>query len=208
MNAAATAVRCTPQARVTRSLLGYGIVAGPFYVAVSMVQGLTKDGFDFGRHAWSMMANGPYGWIQTANLILTGLMVVAFAAGLRRAGAGRVSWPVGAFGVGMVGGGVFPADPGFGFPAGTPDGPGAISVDGVLHFAVGGVGFLCLIVAAFLLARRFAPALTRIVAVVFLIGWGCVAAGGGAVWANLAFTASIIVVWGWLTAFAVHEYRR
>jgi hypothetical protein len=60
----------------------------------------------------------------------------------------------------------------------------------------------------FLLARRFAPAFSRVTAVAFLVGFGCVAAGGGATWANLTFTAAIILVFGWVSALAVAEYRR
>ncbi|MEN3309228.1 MAG: hypothetical protein V7603_5430, partial [Micromonosporaceae bacterium] len=42
---------CDPAARITRSLLGYGVIAGPGYVVVSLVQALTRDGFDLRRHA-------------------------------------------------------------------------------------------------------------------------------------------------------------
>lgn len=212
MNATATTApvaRCTPEKAVTRSLLGYGMLAGPLYVGVSVGQGILRDGFDFGRHAWSMLANGSHGWIQSANLVLTGLMVVAFAVGLRRNGAGTAAASlVGMFGIGMVGGGIFRADPGLGFPEGAPEGAAEMSLHGMLHFVTGGVGFVCLAVAMFLLAGRFAPRTSRIVAAVFLAGFGCVAAGGGAVWATLAFTGGIILVWGWMTALAVAEYRR
>ena len=75
---------CTPQQRGTRSMLGYGVVAGPFYVAVSLAQAAVRDGFDLTRHEWSLLANGPGGWIQITNLILTGLMVAAAAYGYRR----------------------------------------------------------------------------------------------------------------------------
>jgi hypothetical membrane protein len=80
-----TTTACHPATATTRSLLGYGVVAGVVYVGVSLAQAATREGFDITRHAWSLLANGPYGWIQTANLALTGLMVLAFAAGLRRA---------------------------------------------------------------------------------------------------------------------------
>src|SRR5829696_4658428 len=76
---------CDPATRVTRSLLGYGVLAGPFYVTVSLAQGLSRPGFDLSRHEWSLLANGPHGWIQITNLALTGAMVLAFAVGLRRA---------------------------------------------------------------------------------------------------------------------------
>lgn len=63
---------CDPADRVTRSLLGYGIIAGPFYVAVSLAQALTRDGSDLTRHQWSLLANGDLGWIQVANFVVTG----------------------------------------------------------------------------------------------------------------------------------------
>src|SRR6476646_11352837 len=78
---------------VTRSLLGWGVVAGPFYVVVSLAQALTRDGFDLTRHQWSLLENGDLGWVQVANFVLTGLMVTAYAVGQARAlgalGSGR-----------------------------------------------------------------------------------------------------------------------
>ena len=71
-------------AAVTRSLLGCGVLAGPFYLAVSLIQALLRDGFDLARHPLSLLANGPGGWVQTANFVLTGLMVLAAAVGFGR----------------------------------------------------------------------------------------------------------------------------
>ena len=68
----------------TRSLLRCGIIAGPFYLALGLGQAFLRDGFDFARHPLSVLANGPGGWVQTANFILTGLMVIAAAVGFRR----------------------------------------------------------------------------------------------------------------------------
>src|SRR5215213_2774133 len=110
----------TPAQRVTRSLLGYGIIAGPIYVTTSVVQALAHDGFDLSRHAWSQLAAGPQGWIQMANLILTGAMVIAFAVGLRRWGPSR--WAprlITTFGLGLVAAGQLVADPGLGYPVGV-----------------------------------------------------------------------------------------
>jgi len=83
--AAASGTACDPATRVTRSLLGYGVIAGPVYVTVSLAQVFTRRGFDPLRHEWSLLANGHLGWIQIANFVLSGLMMVAAAAGLRRA---------------------------------------------------------------------------------------------------------------------------
>src|SRR5687767_5465318 len=76
---------CTPAGRITKSLLGYGVIAGPLYVVVSLAQALTRDGFDLSRHAWSLLANGDLGWLQIANFVVAGAMTVAGAVGLRRA---------------------------------------------------------------------------------------------------------------------------
>src|SRR3954454_21491086 len=73
---------CEPTARVTRSLLGWGVIAGPFYVVVALAQALTREGFELTKHSWSLLANGDLGWIQITNFIATGLMVVAAAVGL------------------------------------------------------------------------------------------------------------------------------
>jgi hypothetical protein len=58
-------------AAVTRSLLGYGVLAGACYPVVGLAQARTLDGFDLTRHDLSLLANGPYGWIQSANFVLT-----------------------------------------------------------------------------------------------------------------------------------------
>ena len=68
----------------TAALLAAGVVAGPLYVGVSLAQALTRPGFDLTRHPWSALANGDLGWIQVTNLIVTGVLVIAFAVGLRR----------------------------------------------------------------------------------------------------------------------------
>ena len=68
-------------AAVTRSLLGYGVLAGPFYLALGVAQGLIRDGFSFARHPLSVLANGPGGWVQSANLAVSALMVLAAVVG-------------------------------------------------------------------------------------------------------------------------------
>jgi hypothetical membrane protein len=211
---------CTPEQRVTKSLLGYGVIAGPVYIATALIQAFTRHGFDLGRHEWSLLANGEHGWIQVANFVLTGLMVVAFAVGLRRAltpGTGARWAPrlIAAFGVSLVAAGIFRADPALGFPVGTPDGATAVSWHGMLHFIAGALGFSCLAIACFVIARRYAAegrrgwaAGSRATGVVFLAGFAMVASSGGSRVGNLAFTAAVILVWAWMTSVAVQRYRQ
>jgi len=50
---------------------------------------------------------------------------------------------------------VFRADPSLGFPPGTPPGRSDVSWHGLLHVASASIGFACLIIACFVMARRF-----------------------------------------------------
>jgi hypothetical protein len=209
-------------AAITRSLLGYGVLVGPFYVVVGLVQALTRDGFDLARHDLSLLANGAWGWIQIANLVLSGLMVIAAAAGMGRAlrvlggGPGSVWGPrlVAVYGVGLVGAGVFVADPMNGFPPGTPDGPpAAVTVGGIGHLVFGGIGFLALVVACFVLARayRARPATawsSRVAGVVFLLGFLGIASGSASPAVVLGFWVGLLVAWAWLAAVSLDLYRR
>jgi hypothetical protein len=207
-------------ASVTRSLLGYGVLAGAFYLVVGLAQALTRDGFDLTRHDLSLLANGPYGWIQITNLILTGLMVIAAAVGVRRAmrPGPAASWGPGllaGYGVGLVGAGVFVADPAYGFPPGTPDGPPAtVSTAGLLHLVAAGVGFACLVAACFVLAHRLARRgragwawYSRATGLVFLAGFVGIASGSDSAAVVLGFWLTVVVAWAWLAALSVHLYR-
>jgi hypothetical membrane protein len=211
------AQQCSPDTRVTRSLLGYGVIAGPFYVTVSLAQALTRDGFQLDRHSWSLLENGSLGWIQITNFLLTGLMTVAAAAGLRRAmtsGRGRTWAPllIAVYGAGMVGAGIFIADPAQGFPTGTPE-ITTMSWHGMLHFLVGGIGFLCLTAACLVLGSRFARAgrtglawFSRITGVAFLASFAGIASGSHGP-TTPAFVAAVLLVWTWLATVSIHFYR-
>jgi len=205
--------------RVTKSLLGYGVLAGPFYVVVSLAQALTRDGFELTRHAWSLLSNGGLGWIQITNFVLTGLMVIAAAVGLHRALAGGpgsrwVPRLVGVYGASLVAAGALRADPAMGFPAGTPEGPGTVSWHGIGHLLAGTVGFLCVIAAGFVLARRFARAgergwalYSRGSAVLFLAAFAGIASGTGAPALTLGFIAGVVIIWAWLATVSIRLYR-
>jgi hypothetical membrane protein len=209
--------QCAPAARVTRSLLGYGVIAGPFYVAVSLAQALTRDGFRLDKHAWSLLENGNLGWIQITNFILTGLMTVAAAVGLRRAmaaGRGRRWAPllIAAYGTSMVGAGIFTADPAQGFPVGTPE-ITTVSWHGMVHFLVGGIGFLCLVAACLVLGSRFARAgrtalarFSRVTGIAFLAAFAGIASGSHGP-TTPVFVAAVLLVWAWLATVSLHFYR-
>jgi hypothetical protein len=202
----------------TRALLRWGVVVGPFYLAVGLIQALVRDGFDFGRHPLSLLSNGPGGWVQTANFLLSGLMVVAAAIGFARVlrpHTRAASWILGFFGTSMIAAAVFPADPVDGFPPGTPEGfPTTVSTPGMLHFVFGGLGFLALAVSCFVVAvamsRRKEPGMARLS---FLSGLAVVGGFFGPM-VIPGFTAGIAGIWfavvvgfAWLALTSLHLRR-
>ena len=168
----------------TRRLLACGIVAGPLFLLVALVQAFTRDGFDLSRHPISLLSLGELGWVQIANFIVTGGLYVACAVGLRRVlrhGRGAIWGPrlVGALGAGLIIGGVFVTDPGAGFPPGAPAGaPEQVSWHGMLHNVAPILAMDGMVIGCLVFARRFAARKQ----------WGWVAAGVGAAVAVVVLT--------------------
>ncbi|WP_018680451.1 DUF998 domain-containing protein [Actinokineospora enzanensis] len=197
-------------AATTRSLLGYGVLSGAFYLVTGLIQALTRDGYEITRHELSLLSDGPLGWIQITNFVLSGLMVLAAAVGIRRALRDRWgSLLVAGYGVGLIGAGVFVADPMNGFPLGTPAGrPVDPSWHGTLHMIVGGAGFLCLIAATFVLARRSGSVwYSRGTGVVYLAGFAGIASGVDNAAVVLGFWVAVIAGWAWLAVLSIRLYR-
>ena len=205
-------------AAVTRSLLGYGVLVGPFYLLIGLIQAFLRDGFDLMRHPLSLLVNGPGGWVQTANFVLSGLMVLAAAAGFKRVLGPKsrgASWFLGGFGASMIVAAVFSADPVDGFPVGTPAGPPpSISTTGLIHFMAGALGFICLAVSCFLaaraMARRNAPSLAGLsvlsgLAVVLGFFGGFLLPGISL--GILGIWFAVVVGWAWLAVMSLHLYR-
>lgn len=178
----------------TRALLDGGVLAGPLFIAVVVVQGLNRPGFDPKRHPLSLLSLGDQGWIQITNFIVAGLLALAGAVGLRRVlHPGRAgTWGptlIGIYGMGLILGGVFVTDPYDGYPIGTPAGtPEHLSWHGILHGVAPVAAILSLIVACFVFARRFAGQGQR--------GWASYSIA--TVVANIALTSA---------SFATGDYR-
>ena len=202
-----------------RALLLAGAVAGPLYLVVGLIEAFTRPGFDIRRHDLSLLANGDLGWIHMADLIVTGLLVVAGAVGMRGAlasGRGRTWGPLllGVYGIGLIGAGFFVADPALGFPPGTPADAHNVSWHGLMHFVSGGVGFLSVIAGCFVFARRFAASRERgwtaysvVTGVVFFLAFAGIAAGSGNGWTILGFWIGVVLVFSWITATALRLIR-
>jgi hypothetical protein len=192
----------------TTPLLACGAAAGPLYLLVGFGQALTREGFDVRRHALSLLSNGEHGWIQIVSFVVSGLLVIAGAIGVRRAlrgGSGGTWAPIllGTYGIGLLGAGTFVADPAFGFPPGT-EGPTGLTRHGVLHFVFGAIGFYALIGACFVLARRFVrvdqprwAVFSVLTGGVFFVSFAAIASGSASPTIMLAFYAAVTLAWIW-----------
>lgn len=213
-----------PSTTLTGALLAGGIVAGPLYILVGAIEMLVRPGFDPTRHDLSLMSNGDFGWVHIALLMATGLLTIAGAMGMRlgmRGSRGGTWGPllVAIYGLGLVGAGIFIADPARGFPPGTPADAHTISWHGLMHFVSGGIGFLALIAACLVFGSRFAAfkqrrwaAYSVATGTLFFAAFFGIASGSqqrGAVQTvvTLAFTVAVVLGWAWVSAMAVRLMR-
>ncbi len=84
-----------------------------------------------------------------------------------------------------------------------------MSGHGLLHFITGGVGFLALIAACFVFARRFTglhqkglAAYSIVTGVVFFVGFLGIASGSGNSWTVLGLWIGVIFAWTWISVLA------
>ncbi len=203
-------------AAATGFLLRCGVVCGPFYLAVGLGQAFLRDGFDLARHSLSVLANGPGGWIQTANLGLTGLMVLAAAVGFGRVLGPKsrtVTWFLGGYGVAMIVAAMFPTDPVDGFPPGTPLGaPTSISTSALVHLISGALGFTFLAISCFFAARAMRRRNVSSLALLSLLSGLAVVLGffcGVAVpkIGVLGIWFAVVAGWVWLTIMSLRLNR-
>lgn len=145
--------------RAHRYLLACGL-ATPLFVVVILVEGAFRPDYEPWHRFGSELALGDRGGVQTTNFVVTGLLVLAFAVGLRRAlagGRGAIAAPTLAalFGLSCVIGGVFPTDPSPGYPAGTV-GVEEPTTAGMIHDANPALFYPSLLGLMLVIAWRFA----------------------------------------------------
>ena len=205
------------QTIATRALLACGVFAGPLYVAVTMAQALTRDGFDLRHHRFSWLTSGDLGWLQQSNMLLVGGLTVLLAVGMSRmvrTGRGSLWGPrlLGLLGLAYMVGGMLRADPVLGFPPGTTAEMIHTTWQGAAQNASRGVSTLLLLSTSLVLAARFASeqrrgwawfygaAIPVVFAALTVVGLGI----GG----NPSAIAFLATPWIWVTALAVHLWRR
>jgi hypothetical protein len=193
--------------------LAAGFAAATIFIAVTAVEIFARPGFDLHRHAVSVLSLGPRGWLMIATFLVSGVLTIACAAGMRGATAGRPGGffgplLVGVYGVGLVVAGIFPAPAGLGFPPGTPDDMMPVmTTTAILHSVGFMLGFGSLIAACFVFARyhfagraagRALLSLAVGVAIPVFIGLGM----ASIVPTGVGFYIAAVLAWIWLVLTA------
>jgi hypothetical protein len=107
--------------RGQRALIGCGAAGAAGFLVLFHLDAATREGFRLLRHGPSLLMLGPGGWVQIANFVICGALMIGCAVGLRAARAER--WGprlMTVYGCAMIGAAVFLTDPQLGFPPGTP----------------------------------------------------------------------------------------
>jgi hypothetical protein len=211
----------------TRLLLACGVIGPALFVVVLLIEGATRPGYSAWRHFGSQLSLSDQGWEQIANFLVCGLLVLAFAVGLRhmwRGGRGATWGPIllGVFGLSLIAAGIFVTGPALGYP------PGASlssqeSWHSTLHGLAGLGAFGSLAAACFVLARRFGgdpqwrgwalySVVTGVVVVLSFIGSNATAVlDMTGTWSGaptgLVQRIGIIAGWGWISFLAFRLLR-
>jgi hypothetical membrane protein len=130
-----------------------GAIGPALFWLVVLVDGFTKPGYDARTQTISELALGEQGWAQSANFLLVGLLMLAFALGLRLrfpSGKGSTFGPllIALFGLGLLVSGIFTTDP----PQG---GATSMTTSGAIHDLAFLLVLAAIVAACFVFARRF-----------------------------------------------------
>lgn len=199
-------------------LFAAGFVGAPLFVIVFAVEGVRRPSYDWLRQPVSTLALGEAGWVQRANFLVTGLLFLAFAAGLWIGPETHwVALLVGLCAIGLGGAGVFSSDPVGGYPDDMPAAPKA-TVAGALHLigtllAVVSLAAACFVALARLVADGapgwavYSGLSGALVLVLFVFyGQAMGATGGVGRFAGLIERLCVIVGWAWIAVVALQLF--
>ncbi|HZU71064.1 MAG TPA: DUF998 domain-containing protein [Ktedonobacteraceae bacterium] len=210
-----------------RFLIVCGAIGPLLFILVFLVEDVTRPGYSAWHNFVSELSLSNQGWIQIANFLICGVLVLCFAFGLRqvfRSGKGSTWGPLllGIFGLSLIIVGIFVTDPSLGYPPGSSG--GVQTLHGTIHGIGAPLAFGSLAIAIFVLARRFAsdPAwrgwasyslVTGIILVASFIASLTVAVLDEKglmpnAPAGLLERIAIILGWGWIALLAIRLLRQ
>ena len=140
-----------------KKLLFAGVVGPVLFIVVFLIEGATRQGYNPWTMFVSQLATGPGGWVQVANFLVIGVLMLAFALALRLSIAGTrgsIGGPIllGCFAISMLVAGIFTTDPGLGYPVGASQ---VHTTHGTIHGFAGLSVFTFLPAACFVMAWHF-----------------------------------------------------
>ena len=142
----------TPATRSQSSLAKVALVGSAWFVVSVILLHFLQPAMSPLTDAVSYYVHGRSGWLLTSGLLSWGFASVAVLVGLfrpgRRLGQGAGWWALAVWCLGVILGGVFPAD-----PLGNWDKPPSIA--GMIHGSAAMVAFVAFPIAAIQLGRRF-----------------------------------------------------
>jgi hypothetical protein len=141
-----------------RNLLYAGVVGPLLFITVFLVEGFTRPGYSQWRNFVSQLSTGETDWVQVANFLVCGTLVLVCAVGLRqtlKGTRGAVGAPIllGLFAITLLVAGIFSTDPVLGYPPGAPE---VQTTQGAIHGVAGLLAFTLLPAACFVTAWHFA----------------------------------------------------
>lgn len=199
-----------------------GIAGAILFVAVFMIEGAVRPGYDpFGMYV-SELSVGPRGWVQIANFMVFGLLFLVFARGLAtrfRADGIKSAGPMllRIVAISYFFSGPFVTDPGFVLV-------GQKSWHGVIHGVFGATVFLLMPISCFVFVRAFGRTAEWRSLRAWTLAAGLVVAGAVllltfatklpvpqdslAPWLGLIQRAAIIPFMAWLVLFGIATLRK
>lgn len=217
-----SAQRTEMQPLSLRLLLACGAIGSLFFIAMFLIEGATRADYNPLRQPVSSLSVGEFGWMQIANFIISGLLILAFAIGLWLALRPSIVWGpllLGLVGVGLIGAGIFVTDFLSGYLPGMPLMPAERTAQGRIHDLFSLPVFLGLPVACFVFGRQFArlggrgwaiySALSGIGMFVTFVpaGMGFMQSPGFAEFGGIFQRLSLAIGFGWITLLAIHLLR-
>jgi len=186
-----------------RQALWAGVIGAPLFVLVGFVDGFIHPDYNPVTDFWSEMSRGQLGWLQTANFLVDGALLLAFAAGIRwgaRRGPGSAAGAAlfAVIGLGNVVSGLFTID------AHTST---VQTLSGTIHMAAAPPVFFGLVATCFVFARRFRGGLRAysvVSGIVLLLSiFAFLALGAPLDITGILQRVAIVVGWQWITVLAV-----
>jgi hypothetical membrane protein len=198
-------------------LLG-GVVGPILFGGTILVEGATRPGYDPGRQFISVLSLGDWGWVQAANFIICGVLLIGFGVGLSRDQGGQPGRLIPSLmrltGLVLIVSGLFPADPQLGYPEWISSAAVANpTLHSRIHIVAGFVATstlsLAMVVEAGRAARAGAPAhgahaLASLVVMLgcFLLGLAIEPPAAGLPWAGVVQRVGLVAGLQWLVTLA------